>query len=72
MDDAAINEEAFSQLEDELDNGNVDTRHPITINMDGTEMYKSTVRLISSGFGINKSGDRLRRVQGMSKFVGSK
>ena len=35
-------------------------------------MYKSTaVRLICNGVGI-KSGDRLRRVQGMSKFVGSK
>ena len=41
--------------------------------MDGTEVYKSTaVRLISSGVGIKKSGDRLRRVQGISKFVGSK
>ena len=36
-------------------------------------MYKSTaVRLISSGVRIKKSGDRLRRVQGMSKFVRSK
>ena len=35
-------EEAFCQFVDEVDNGNIGTRHPITINMDGTEMYKST------------------------------
>ena len=33
-------------------------------------MYKSSVvRLISSGIGIKKSGDRLRRVQELSRFI---
>ena len=36
-------------------------------------MYKaSVVRLISSGHGISKSSDRLRRVQGLSKTPGKK
>ena len=73
VDDGEVNEEAFSPFEDELSNGNVDVEHSMTITLDGTDMYKSTaVRLICNGVGIKKSGDRLRRVQGMSKFVCSK
>ena len=73
VDDGEVNEEAFCQFEDELSNGNVDVEHSITITLDGTDMYKSTaVRLICNDVGIKKSGDRLRRVQGMSTFVGSK
>ena len=33
--DAQIN----TQFEDELENGNIETEHPITITIDGTEMY---------------------------------
>ena len=73
VDDGEVNKESFSQFEDELSNGNVDVEHSITITLDGTDMHKSTaVRLICDGVGIKKSGDRLRRVQGMSKFVGLK
>ena len=72
VDDGEVNEEAFSPFEDELSNGNVDVEHSMTITLDGTDMYKSTyVGLICNGVGIKKSGDRLRRVSGMSKFVGS-
>ena len=45
------------------------SNHAITLDFEGQIMYKESVlRLISTGVGLKKSGDRLRRVQGLSKY----
>ena len=68
MDDQIIQEQAFVEFEDVLHNGE-SSEHPITVTFACKVMYKaSVVRLISSGVGWKKSGDRLGRVQGLSKF----
>ena len=68
MDDQIIQEEAFVEFEDALHNGE-SSEHPITVTFEGKVMYKASVlRLISSGVGLTKSGNRLRRVQGLSKI----
>ena len=73
LDDAHDNDELFNQFEDDLENGATETNHTIKIKLGGKEMYKSSiVRLISSGLGIKKSGDRLRRVQVISRFMSQK
>ena len=70
-DDEIQNEEALSDFEDMIDSsGSTDTEHSITILHFGQLMYKAAIfRLISNRVGVPKSGDRLRRVQGMSKFL---
>ena len=51
-----------------LNNGEL-TENSITIEFEGKLFYKASVlRLISTGVGLKKSGDRLRRVQGLSKY----
>ena len=67
-DDEIQNEKALPDFGDLIDSsGSTDTEHSITILHSGQLMYKAAIlRLISNGVGVSKSGDRLRRVQGMS------
>lgn len=68
-DDEVMQIEAFIEFEDDLANGDTNNDHSITIEFNGQIMYKaSALRLISTGVGLKKSADRLKRVQGLSKF----
>ena len=70
LDDADKHDLLFSQFEDAIQDEHSDSGHSLTVKVDGKTMFKSSVvRLISSGMGLKKSGDRLRRVQGLSRFM---
>ena len=73
LDDADKHDLLFSQFEDAIQDEHSDSGHSLTVKVDGKTMFKSSVvRLISSGMGLKKSGDRLRRVQGLSRFMPDK
>ena len=67
-DERTTDNEAYIEFEDMLENTQDVVQNP-TVMFEGKQVYKASIlKIISDKVGLSKSGDRLKRIQGISKF----